>query len=277
MPEDSQKLQEVVEETTTDEGEQQEELQASEKPAEELELEGEVKDRTKEQFEKLKLANQELKRELEQAKRPTQSVLGSMVPNFNPADVKLENFAPQVQLQNLSEQKIEEIKQELVDADGYVNTQVLNQKLKFAEEAERRAKEAERKAQQAMDRVANYEINQQVKDLHSEFPELDPNSTSFNPDAYTLVQNELLNQLVQTGNQDGLGAARKMSRYFRPQESKQQDVKQRAIEEQKKAIISVANSGKAQRTVSNEEYEDLKKRSLTDKDAMSERLRLAGY
>lgn len=276
MPKDTQNLQEVVEETTTDEGQQQEELQASEKPAEELELEGEVKDRTKEQFEKLKQANQELKRQLDEAKKPNKSVLESMIPNINQTDVRLDQFVPQVQLNNVPAQKVEEIKQELVDSEGYVNAQVLNARLKAAEEAERRARQAEQKAQQAVERVANYEINQQVKDLHREFPELDPNSPNFNADAYTLVQNELLNQLVQTGNQDGLGAARKMSRYFRPQESKP-DIKQQVVENQKQAIISVANSGKGQRSISNDEYEDLKKRSMTDPKAMAERLKLAGY
>jgi len=277
MPEDTQNLQEVTEEVTTDEGEQQEELQASEKPAEELELEGEVKDRTKEQFEKLKQANQELKRELEAAKKPGRSVLESMIPNFNQQDVRLDQFVPQVQLNNITPQKVQEIAKDLVDAEGYVNAEVLNSRLKTAEMAERRASEAERKAQQAIDRVANYEINQQVKDLHREFPELDPNSgDGFKPEAYTLVQNELLNQLVQTGRQDGLAAARKMSRYFRPQESKP-DIKQQAVESQKQAIISVANSGKGQRSISNDEYEDLKKRSMTDPNAMAERLKRAGY
>lgn len=277
MPEDTQNLQEVVEETTPDEGEQQEELQASEKPAEELELEGEVKDRTKEQFEKLKQANQELKKQLDEATKPNRSVLESMIPNINSQDVRLDQFVPQAPLNNIAPQKVQEIAKELVDSDGYVNAEVLNSRLKQADEAERRAREAEKKAQQAIDRVANYEINQQVKDLHREFPELDPNSPTFNADAYTLVQNELLNQLVQTGSQDGLGAARKMSRYFRPQESKQTDVKQQAVESQKQAIISVANSGKGQRSVSNDEYEDLKKRSMTDPKAMAERLKLAGY
>ena len=261
MPEDTQKLQEVTteEEVTTDEGQQQEELQASEKPAEELELPSEAKDRTKEQFEKLKQANQELKKQLEKAK-PNRSVLESMIPNINSQDVNLGYVPKQVAPKT----------DDLIDQEGYVNANVLDSRLKKAEEAER-------KAQEALNRVANYEINQQVKDLHREFPELDPNSPNFNADAYTLVQNELLNQLVSTGNQDGLGAARKMSRYFRPQESKPTDIKQQAVESQKQAIISVANSGKGQRSVSNDEYEDLKKRSMTDPKAMAERLKLAGY
>lgn len=263
MPEDTQELQEVMtdEEVTTDEGQQQEELQASEKPTEELELPSEVKDRTKEQFEKLKQHNLELQKKVEAYEKPNKSVLESMIPNINSQDVNL-GYVPK--------QAVTPKADDLIDQEGYVNASVLTSRLKKAEDAER-------KAQEALNRVANYEINQQVKDLHREYPELDPNSSSFNPDAYTLVQNELLNQLVSTGNQDGLGAAKKMSRYFRPQESKQQDIKQQAVESQKQAIISVATSGKGQRVISNDEYEDLKKRSMTDPNAMAERLKRAGY
>jgi len=262
MPEDTQNLQEVTteQEVTTDEGQQQEELQASEKPTEELELPSEVKDRTKEQFDKLKQHNLELQKKVEAYEKPNKSVLESMIPNINSQDVNL-GYVPK--------QAVAPKADDLIDQEGYVNASVLDSRLKKAEMAEQ-------KAQEALNRVANYEINQQVKDLHREYPELDPNSANFNADAYTLVQNELLNQLVATGQQDGLGAARKMSRYFRPQESKP-DIKQQAVESQKQAIISVANSGKGQRSISDDEYEDLKKRSMTDPKAMAERLKQSGY
>lgn len=284
MPEDTQLQEaEIQKEEATDEGQQQEELQASEKPETEGDLDQSVKDRTREQFEKLKKSNLELKEELEQLKRKnTPSVIESLRPQGPPpAMPQAPDFnkfvADYSQQSNLDQKQVKNVLEGLVDAEGYVNPDVLTAKLNKAEEAERKAREAEKRANQALNEISNFQANQQARELHSQYPELDPNSKEFKPEAYELVKNELLNQMVNTGKQDGLAAAAKMSRYFRSNQPEVKSDKDRSIEQKKQAIQSVANTGKSQRSITNEEYEDLKVRSMTDPKAMAERLKLAGY
>lgn len=235
-----------VEETT-------EELSTSEQPTEETQeqIEGELpedaKERTRREFEKLKQSNAELKRQLELKERAQMpSVLDFLESSRQPVpqEVRQQYQQPMQMPQQMYQQPVQQPPQqreELVDENGFVNADVLQKQLKQAEEANRRAEEAERRAQEIEARVSRYEINQEQEKLYQAYPELDPQSDSFNPDAYQLVKNELMSQIINTGNRNSMEAAQRMSKYFRTQ-PQQQAKQQQVLEQRKQALVSGTQS-----------------------------------
>lgn len=229
----------------------------------------EVSERTKREFEKLKEHNRQMAEELKALKGPPRPGLldsygmGQYTPPVAPQ-------VPQVQPQSyLPTATVEQIKQDVVDSEGYLNQAELERRLSSASQAEERARLAEEKAQQALEKVARFEANTQARDLYASYPELDPSHPQFNEEAYELVQGELLKQLVNRGSQNAIEAAHKMSRYFRkPQvtpaqrETLQARSQQSAVVQAKPAPLSAD--------------QDLVRRSLHDESAMDERIRLAG-
>lgn len=279
MPEEVTNEQQVIEEQPQDNGEgnEPEAVLTSEEP-QESGLPDEASERTKREFEKLKEHNRKLAEEnkaLKGGEKPKPSLLdeymgGSfMAPSVQPQMMQM----PQLpNFDNLSQAKVEEVKQNLIDEQGYLDAQELEKRLGRANEAERRAQLAEQKAERALERVARFEIDAQKKQLYAAFPELDPSSNQFSPDAYQLVKNKMLEQLVETGEQRPLEAAQDMERYFRKAQIPQ--AKQQAMQARTQAM-SVGTPGKAGST-SSAEYDELRKRSMTDDAAMDERIRRAG-
>lgn len=156
------------------------------------------KDRTAEQFAKLTEANKRLKEENEKLKggTATKSVFESLRPE--------QNFP------NVPEQTAQEIADQLFDEQGYLDPGLLNKKLKQAEEI---AKQASQAAQTAQQQLRTYEETQKTKELYKEYPQLDPNGDSFDPDFFSRVRNELIGQLMQ-GKEDPLEAARVVDKAF---------------------------------------------------------------
>lgn len=177
--------------------------------------------------------------------------------------------APQVvpPVQPVQTPQVQEQRQ-WVSEDGVFNASELDKRLSEVEEARKRAEAAERKAQETAERVARFEIDTQKKALYQEYPELDPSNEKFNEEAYDLVKKELLDQMVTTGQQNAVKAASKMSKYFRTAEPKNTEVLvQRAQATQGYTVA---------RTSKSSVDPDLRKRSMTDPEAMEERMRRAG-
>jgi len=242
--------------------------EADAQPKEQQEgLPEDASERTKREFEKLKKHNEELSRKLaekEAGMPPRPSLLDQDVPQG-----QVTTPAPQV-ASTLPQQKVEEITKQLWDEEGTIDGNELQRRLALAEQAENRAKQAEAKAQAALERVARFEVEGQKKLLHERFPELDPSSDKFNEEAYDLVRNELVGQLVASGVQDPIKAAEKMSKFWqRKEQPKQTEAQQarQAIQTTAKAKASSSAYG---------DYEDLRKRSMYSKEAMEERIRRAG-
>jgi hypothetical protein len=213
---------EVVEEI------QPEPIPSENKPAESAEpiLPDGVKERTKEEFDKLKTHNSELKQELETYKNKV-SVLDSLKPSPT--------------FPNLSETKVEEVKNELVDENGYVDVNRLNLALKTAND---RAEKAEAKANQAEQRVQNFEESEAVKKAHAEFPQLDPHNTEgFDPKFYEAVRNELVSQMMK-GGQDLVKAAHDVSSWYQPKVDVGQ-AKEEAVKEYKTKVSKRDQAGSA--------------------------------
>lgn len=246
-------------------------LSTSQQPVvEENQLPEDASDRTKEQFDKLKAHNAELKRQLEEKQQQERSTIPS------PLQAYLESPAPVV-VPEIRQQYVVQPQQpvvqepELMDEQGYVNTDVLTQRLKRADEAEARANEALRRAQEAVQKVSEFEIDQETRALYQAYPELDPSSQVFDRDAYDLVSNELTSQIVKSGRRNAMGAAEKMSKYFRKTTAEQEKVLEQ------RAQIAAPVSGTAPRVIQDDDYERLKLRSRRDPDALFKRLEQNGY
>lgn len=103
---------------------------------------------------------------------------------------------------NLNQQQVDSITQRFVDEDGNVDIAGLNRALS---DANRRADEAVSRAEQiANERIARFEESQQVKEAHSQFPELDPMSDKFDPNFYERVSDALLVNMVKGASQKTL-------------------------------------------------------------------------
>ena len=201
--------QEVVPETTVEEI-PQEEVSASDKPAEGLPED--VSERTRQEFDKLKAHNKELAAKLSLAETETRqaSVFDSLRP------------VPQQPMASLNQQKVGDIYSKLADENGYVDENVLSQALR---EANERASRAEATATQTRDAFRQLEEREQVRVTHGQFPQLDPNSDEYDTRFFELTRNEMVGQMMR-GEQDYLKAAKKVNMIMSPQtESKKPDQK----------------------------------------------------
>jgi hypothetical protein len=146
---------------------------------EELTLPDNASERTKEQFEKLKARLKEKDEALRQAKAlkeqvseeepvPGSSVFDSFrpqVPMGQPANIPLppSPYLNPLQVQNL--------KTQFIDGDGNVDVEGLNRAIT---ESNQRAFEASQRAQALEIKLAQIEENEQVREAHAAFPEIDP-------------------------------------------------------------------------------------------------------
>lgn len=237
------------------------------KPAEATEptLPDGVAERTAAEFNKLKEHNAQLKEELDAYKSKT-SVLDSLRPS---SEVALP------QTPSLTQTKVDEIKSSLVDENGYVDVARLEETLK---EANERARRAEERALAIENKVQNSEEKVQVREVHKEYPNLDPHSESFDPKFYELVRLELIGQMMN-GEQDMAKAAKKVSLIYTPKEDVSK-AREEAVEEykgkvNKRSQATESNGGRG--TSEPSQLEELKKRTLEgDNDALFKRLQASG-
>jgi len=261
--------------------------QASEEPK----LPEGVKERTAQEFEKLKAHNRQLAEELSKVKGQVQrpaSVLDDLTPQPIVPQVQVqvpqEQYVQpqqlQQQYQNLSQEQIQNVAQQLVDKDGYVDTNVLNQTLYNLNvgrnQAIESARRAEERARNAEERVSRFEQTQVTQKLHAEFPQADPYSASFDPVFYEHLKKELVYQMTQ-GKQNPLEAAKLVTSYYNPTKTKApEEIKREEAVAQRQQVVSPQG---IQRGVSTKmDEESLIKGTRTGNvEAINERLRRAGY
>lgn len=237
------------------------------KPAEALEpqLPDGVSERTKEEFEKLKQHNADLKQKLDAYSSKT-SVLDDLRPS-QPLTVETPH---------LSQQQVEQVKNRFVDENGYVDVASLEVALQKADE---RAQKAEASAREASERVQRFEESAQVRAAHATYPQLDPHNTEgFDPKFYELVKNELIGQMMN-GKQDIIEAAKKVSEFYAPKVNVSQ-AKQEAVEEYKTKITKrdQATEQPLERGTEqpSERAELIRKTLEGDRDALYKRLQASG-
>lgn len=177
---------ETVEEVETPEAE----ASAEETPA--------PKDRTSEQFDKLKQSNQELKEERDQYKNLFESLRPSEVPVQTQQTYQQPiNQAPNAQnFANLSQGDVNQVFQSMVDENGYLDGQKLMSTLQAmsqrAERAEQAAVNATKQTQTIQQSLRQKEETQAQQEVYNKYPALNPNDTdNFDPKFWDYVYNEL--------------------------------------------------------------------------------------
>jgi len=237
------------------------------KPEVEDSLPDEASDRTKEQFEKLKEKNKELASKLEllekvnQPEEPKISALDRLRPQSQPV-------AP--------EAPKEEPDEALIDENGYIDEAHLKKVQSKAKNAEEKARIAQQKADDAMRRIEEYEITQEKRRVHSDFPEIDPYSPKFNKDIYDQVSKDMLWNLVNIGKDDFYGATEKVVLKYRQSQTgeaeklQQETAKQEQI---KSEIQEPAKSGSVSSSRREELMQKIQQPKQAGMDALTELMR----
>lgn len=244
------------------------------------ELPEDAKERTRQEFEKLKAKNRELAEKLAQFESPK--------PQRRSA---FDQFIPQQLVQPQGQpQAVPEFQPIVPDENGYVDVEVLNKANQAIIDRMRRLEEqaeiARRKAEEAETKVATYEHTTKTSTVYAQHPYLDPSRDEFDEKFSDLVRKELLDQMVNQGREDYLEAANKVKRdYYDPSQNVPQPapikeevekVDPKQVNAQKRNQINALQTKSSQQTPT--DYESLVQRSrLGDKNAIYERLKRAGY
>ena len=269
MPDDTQNGNSEVQQAAPQQVEnEQPQKMPTETKSTEGDLASDASEKTRQQFEKLKRHNKELKEKLSKFEESS-DVFGAYTkmqsPKYQqPVSATNDVISPKPA-------KVEKEMRKFVDDEGNVDIDLLNQTLTAAE---KRALEADKRAAEAQRRVEEFEITYQAREMYKEFPELNPKSNNFNPEYFDIVKKDLLAQLVETGRQDGMKAAKKYIKYFRESPKKKEIEAQKVNREN--ASLSLSQSGKG-RSYSAVEDAELRKRSRTESAALWERLKRSGY
>jgi ribosome-binding protein aMBF1 (putative translation factor) len=256
----------------------EEEVKEETKPQkEEPKLPEDVKERTKQEFEKLKQHNQELK---ETIKKYT-DVLTSLSPQevappnqFTPYFEPILTKTPPQSYPGLTKEQIQETFDNLVDEQGYVDVNLLKEELRKQRERaallEQRAKEAEALAKQAAKTVDDFQRTQKMKEVHAKYPQIDPESPQFDERMWEAVRNEIIGQWMTTGKEDVEAAAKKWYNILYPMAKDKQA--------EKKAQINAIPTTPTSTSTNFEDHKALVEATRKNKKgALAERLRRAGY
>lgn len=272
-----------------DEGQQPVALPTTEKPVEvatppngeesttepEGELPEEVKERTRQEFEKLKAKNKELSEKLNQYEAPKQE-RRSAFDLFNSNQVQ---YAPKS-----VKAEIEEIQDIVPDENGEIDVSVLNRTnkaiLNRMQKLEEQAELARKKAELAEEKVSKYEHTEKSTKVYEKHPYLDPTKADqFDQKFSDLVRKELLDQMVNQGKEDYMEAADRVKReYYDPTpktEKPKSDPKQEEVITKRNQINALQGASKSEGV---QDQNDLVQASrMGDKNAIYERLKRSGY
>lgn len=237
------------------------------------ELPEDVSERTRKEFEKLKAANAELAKKLKEVSGTT-SKKKSVLDMFSP-QVKTED-------QNINKAVDVPIQEVKPDENGYVDLEALNKTIKAINDRtkaiEEQAKKAQNVAVTTQQKVAEYEHTATTKQVYKEFPELDPNSEQFDEAFSERVRNEIFGQMVTTGKENYMEAAKKVKGLFSSNTNDEEAKKIAKIKEnsQKADEINSLQGNKSNKSqVDNDTL--IRESWRGNKDAIYERLRRSGF
>lgn len=262
-------------------------------------------ERTREQFNKLLEENRRLKQEKDQRKygssvfdefRPgqvepqpqqvgqplgNQPVQPPFFPPYSPTQVPQQfGVLPPNQVQDLTKQ--------FVDQNGNVDIAGLNQALNNANReamvARQQAQIASQQAQQATQRITTYEEDQQVREAHSKFPEIDPlnKEGKFDPNMFEAVKARLLSNMYSGKKETLVEAAQAIASLRGPAPVNTAKVEEEAVEKYKQAQQArnqgpfETSIGSAREEVSFDKAREITRKGGIDNPALDERLRRVG-
>lgn len=215
-------------------------------------------------------------------KKQLQDVLESLSPVNNLPEPSEEAPKPQQDIpaannyDNLSQQEVQNIYDKLIDANGYVDVNLLKQSLKEADDRARKAEETAKQVTQNMSAMMNYiqnsEDRRMVKEAHAAYPQLDPNSPEFDQDFYDDVKDKVLTAKITTGRVDLVGIAEGVARkYQRMGITREQKERQQQADDARANISSTpTNSRRAPQPVDTDLYD---RANHGDRDANRELIR----
>ena len=246
--------------TETQPPEGQDEEKQEDTPLEETQEEGlpeGVKERTKEQFDKLQ---QQLKEER------SKNAQGTSV--FN----SFRGPQPQVEPQQnpFNQPQVEE---PLVDEDGTVDIDRVNQSFTAAQQAQQRALDAEQ-------RIIHLEEDRQTREAHEAHPELDPQSDDFDQQFFDMASAQAALNYIN-GGKKSIKQIGDDIKDFRSSNSEVKQAKKEAIkdfkESQSKRKQGPIEEGSGEDRMPDVSQEELQKRTREgDGDALSQRLKNIG-
>lgn len=247
-------------------------------------------DRTRAYIEKLKAEKAEALAKLRDKETPQepQNFGTSVFDAFHPEraveqtrqQTPAQVYQPPQGLQYLNPGQVNAIQNSFVDAEGNVDVEGLNKALS---EANRIAHQATERARQAEERITRFEETQQVRELHSTYPELDPmNKGKFDPKFFEFVRDRMVRNWAEGKNMSAVEVARDIRSAYAPTVT--QDVtkaKAQAVEEYKQTQEArrqgpiETGRGEPRQTTGN--LQELRARTRKgDDNALHERLKALG-
>lgn len=237
--------------------------------------------------ERTKAYIEKLKKELADSRAPKSeppqeyegdSVLDVMSPKV-PTQREVPYVQPPVNLNQfpgLNPLQVQNLTQQFVDKDGNVDINGLNNALY---QSNQRALQASEAARQANERVSRFEETQQVRELHSQFPELDPkNKTGFDKQFFEQVKDRIVRNMWESKKQSPVEVAREIKSFFKPEVSRNK-IETEAVDNYKKVqqarIQGPIEQGKGESRQSDTSYEELRKQTRQhglDNPALDQRL-----
>ena len=232
------------------------------------ELPEEASERTRNEFEKLKAHNRQLKEQVDSLKSRT-------TPRPNLVDELYPQVQPQQNVHNLSAEQVSIASSaNLVDENGYVDIAALN--ATFAQ-LNKQANDARQEAQAARQQVERYEHTQEARQVYKEYPQLDPENDDFDESFANLVKRNMIGQMYESGKSSYLKAAKEIGSLLKTDPKKAQSEEEKQANLQKRDLAS-QSVNTAKRQSSNSTLEELRTKSVNgDMDAISQRLKASGY
>ena len=257
----------------------------------------EPKERTKKQFEKLTQSNKNLKKEndkiKDEARKMAKEGLVSTLVQEQPKapaydwDKMVTNKVPPAQLySNLTQKDVKTTMDELVDDQGYVNTDLLKETLNNANRQVQTARvETAQLRQQVNNKlrsIDDFQRTEVARRVHRKFPQLDPDSDKFIPEYYEDTRDKMISNLAKGLPEDFMGSAEKFSkRYITKEEPKEEEPKVKKSQKEQQAAISQINATGTKVKSSQRPYgkhaELVKAVQQGKKGALAERLKRSGF
>jgi len=175
---------------------------------------------------------------------------------------------------NLNPQQVNAITNQYIDENGNVDVSGLNKAL---QEANDRAFLATQEVENIRMRVTKWEENQQAREAHAVYPEIDPTKKeTFDPGFYEMVRDRIIRNRVTGKQQTLLEAASDIAKYYKPSQ-KEEVVKKEAVEQYRKAQEARQQGplevGRGQQRTQGPDLSELRERTRHgDDDAFFERL-----
>ena len=164
----------------------------------------------------------------------------------------------QQQVANVPQDQAQDIYSEMVGKDGYLDQNKFFEALKQSDlrvqQAQQEAKRANENAQRTSQQFQNFYKQSTMRDVHNQYPSLDPQNDDFDEKFFEQVRNELIFQQTQGQMPDPMSAASKW--YTEPVNKKEKEQKKEAVNTRANINATRGTSPQRQSTAEREQLID---------------------